>query len=53
MKSRQLTIAFDTPEDIEHLAKLLRHVYDNKKVTVGHGTLINGIPQNWILVTDE
>jgi hypothetical protein len=53
MKSRQLTIAFDTPEDIEHLAKLLRVAYKNKKVIVGHGSLVNGIPQNWILVTNE
>lgn len=53
MKSRQLTIAFDTPEDVEHLAKLLRQVYKPRKVMVGKGNAVNGIPDGWILVTHE
>lgn len=53
MTTRQVTIAFDSPQDAVQLCKLLSNIFPHKKVTMGLGMAVNGIHQNWILVHDD
>lgn len=53
MKSTQFTVAFHIPVDVQELYAILAHYYGVENIEVGEGRLVNGIPQDWIVVTNE
>jgi hypothetical protein len=53
MSTRQVTIAFESPVDIRHIAAIIQHYYPNTEVVIGYGLHVNGIHENWILVDDK
>lgn len=53
MKTRQVVVGFQKPVDVKVLVKMLEELYGKDTVTIGHGIAINGIPNDWIVVTNE
>ena len=53
MITRQITVAFDEPQDMRVLVEILKRMYPSKQVTIGMGFAVNGIHENWIVVHDD
>lgn len=53
MKSTQFTVAFHIPVDVQELIRILAQQYGLQNIEVGAGILVNGIPQDWIVVANE
>lgn len=53
MKTTQVVVGFQKPIDTKTLVKMLEELYGKGSVTVGHGMAVNGIPNDWIVVSNE
>lgn len=53
MRTRQVVLGFQKPVDTRVLVQVLQQLYGKDSVTVGHGSAINGIPNDWIVVNNE
>jgi len=51
VRTRQITIAFETPVSKHQLAEILKKIYG--PVIIGEGRVVNGIPEDWILVEND
>lgn len=53
MRTTQFTVAFHIPVDVAELYRILAQHYGKDNIEVGAGVLVNGIPQDWIVVANE
>lgn len=53
MSSTQFTVAFHIPVDVAELYRILAQHYGEKNIEIGAGILVNGLPQDWIVVSNE
>jgi hypothetical protein len=53
MKANQFTVAFHKDISVRELYELLARHYGATNVEVGRGKLVNGLPQDWIVVSNE
>lgn len=53
MKATQFTVAFHESISVLELYKLLANHYGKQNVEVGQGKLINGLPNDWIVIANE
>lgn len=53
MISFQFTVAFHNPVSVQELERILKQVYGPENVEVGLGLLVNGIPNNCLVVSNE
>ena len=51
MRAIQVTVAFHQPALVQELAEVLRRHYGD--VEVGEGMLVNGLPVDWIVVSND
>lgn len=53
MKATQFTVAFHESISVHELYKLLAKHYGVHNVEVGQGKLVNGLPNDWIVISNE
>lgn len=53
MISFQFTVAFHNPVSIQELKQILEQTYGPGTIEVGQGMLVNGIPNNCLVVSNE
>jgi hypothetical protein len=53
MKTRQVVLGFQKPVDTRVLVQILEQLYGKGSVVIGHGSAVNGIPNDWIVVNNE
>jgi hypothetical protein len=49
----QFTVAFHTPVSVQELYEILARHYGLQHVELGQGLLVNGLPQDWIVIANE
>jgi hypothetical protein len=49
----QFTVAFHTPISVQELYEVLAQHYGLQHVELGQGLLVNGLPQDWIVIANE
>jgi hypothetical protein len=49
----QFTVAFHTPVSVQELYEILARHYGTDNVESGQGLLVNGLPQDWIVIANE
>jgi 23S rRNA A1618 N6-methylase RlmF len=53
MIKSQFTVAFHQPISVQELYRILATYYGIHNVEVGEGVLVNGLPQDWIVIDNE
>lgn len=53
MSSTQFTVAFHKPVSVYELYEILAKHYGKEILEIGEGVLVNGLPINWIVVSNE
>jgi hypothetical protein len=53
MISTQFTVAFHLPISVQELYDILARHYGMPHVELGQGVLVNGLPQDWIVIANE
>jgi hypothetical protein len=53
MIKTQFTVAFHEPISVQELHRILSTHYGKQNVEVGEGILVNGLPHDWIVVSNE
>lgn len=53
MITTQFTVAFHKPISVQELQRVLMVYYGIHNVEVGQGMLVNGLPQDWIVISNE
>lgn len=53
MISTQFTVAFHSPISVQELYEVLARHYGTPNVESGQGLLVNGLPQDWIVIANE
>lgn len=49
----QFTVAFHHPVSVQELYEVLVRHYGIPDVELGQGLLVNGLPQDWIVIANE
>ena len=53
MKANQFTVAFLKQVSVQELYAVLAQHYGKENIEVGQGQYINGLPNDWIVISNE
>lgn len=53
MKANQFTVAFLKQVSVQELYAVLSRHYGKENIEVGQGQYINGLPNDWIVISNE
>ena len=53
MIKTQFTVAFHKPISVQELRRILEAYYGTASVALGEGILVNGLPQDWIVISND